>query len=119
MRREYDFIENLDAKDVGYIADKKREHAALLVQRQWRRLKAQREYRRARFAQRADAYEAERTEEDITRIKRNQDYLERVRAYVMAKNPDAFYDKISDARLDEVAEQVTKERQKMTQHEIN
>lgn len=31
MRREYDFIQNLDARDVNYVAEKKKEHAALLV----------------------------------------------------------------------------------------
>ena len=48
MRREYDFIQNLDAKDVNYVMEKKKEHAALLVQRNWRRIKAEREYLRAR-----------------------------------------------------------------------
>jgi len=31
MRREYDFIQNLDAKDVNYVKEKKLEHAVLLV----------------------------------------------------------------------------------------
>lgn len=31
MRREYDFIENLDARDVNYVMEKKKEHAAILV----------------------------------------------------------------------------------------
>ena len=48
MRREYDFIQNLDARDVNYVMDKKKEHAAILVQRNWRRLKAEREYKKQR-----------------------------------------------------------------------
>lgn len=31
MRREYDFIENLDARDVNYVMEKKKEHAAIMV----------------------------------------------------------------------------------------
>jgi len=31
MRREYDFIKNLDTSDVTYVLQKKREHAAIML----------------------------------------------------------------------------------------
>ena len=46
MRREYDFIQNLDARDVNYVLEKKRDHAAIIVQRNWRRIQAERAFRR-------------------------------------------------------------------------
>ena len=64
MRREYDFIQNLDARDVNYVMEKKKEHAALIVQRNWRRLKAEREYLRARQGMARDTHEYEKTEAD-------------------------------------------------------
>lgn len=45
MRREYDFIQNLDARDVNYVVEKKKEHAVILVQRNWRRLQAERAFK--------------------------------------------------------------------------
>ena len=68
MRREYDFIQNLDAKDVNYVMDKKKEHAALLVQRNWRRLKAEREFRKSRLGKLREVQDYEKTEEDLLRI---------------------------------------------------
>lgn len=74
MRREYDFIQNLDARDVNYVADKKKEHAALLVQRNWRRLKAEREYRKNRkFGIGHNTQDYEKTEADLQRIQENKD----------------------------------------------
>ena len=61
MRREYDFIQNLDAKDVNYVMDKKKEHAAILVQRNWRRLKAEREFRKSRLGKLRDVQDYEKT----------------------------------------------------------
>ena len=45
MKREFDFISNLDAQDVNYVLTKKKEHAALLIQRNFRRLKQQKAYK--------------------------------------------------------------------------
>jgi hypothetical protein len=33
MRREYDFISKLDTQDVSYILNKKKEQAAIMIQR--------------------------------------------------------------------------------------
>ena len=79
MRREYDFIQNLDARDVNYVMDKKKEHAAILVQRNWRRLKAEREYKKQRDGLRKEQYDYEKTPEDLELIKRNKQRLEILR----------------------------------------
>ena len=39
MKREFDFIYKMDAQDVNYVLNKKKEHAALLIQRNYRRLR--------------------------------------------------------------------------------
>lgn len=59
--------------------EKKREHAALIVQRNWRRLKAQREYRRQRDGMRKELYDYERTDEDLKLIEKNRERLELLR----------------------------------------
>lgn len=45
MKREFDFIKNLDTKDVGYVLQKKHEHYARVIQRQVRRFLARRRLR--------------------------------------------------------------------------
>ena len=79
MRREYDFIQNLDARDVNYVMDKKKEHAAILVQRNWRRLKAEREYKKQRDGLRKEQNDYEKTPEDLELINRNKRRLEILR----------------------------------------
>jgi len=69
MRREYDFIQNLDARDVNYVVEKKREHAALLVQRNWRRLRAEREYRKQKQGMRRELHDYEKTDADLEKIR--------------------------------------------------
>ena len=96
MRREYDFIQNLDAKDVNYVMDKKKEHAAILVQRNWRRLKAEREFKKSRLNKLRDVADYEKTEEDLKRIQESKVIMEKARAHFMAKRPDNFFAKITD-----------------------
>ena len=117
MKREYDFIENLDARDVNYVLEKKKEHAAILVQRNWRKIKAQREYRRNKGLRRED-HDYEKTEADLQRIARNEDELKQRRAYVQATKPDNFYRKILDDRKEELQEQVVESRRGKADHEI-
>ena len=61
MKREFDFIQNLDAKDVNYVIDKKKEHAALIVQRNWRRKKAEREFKKSRLEKLKNVADYEKT----------------------------------------------------------
>ena len=118
MRREYDFIQNLDAKDVNYVMDKKKEHAAILVQRNWRRLKAEREFRKSRLGKLRDVQDYEKTQEDLDRIQESKAIMEKRRAYFKAKRPDNFFEKISDAELDQVKEQVLDPRKLKSDHDI-
>lgn len=106
MRREYDFIQNLDARDVNYVIDKKREHAALIVQRNWRRLKAEREYLRAKKGMAREAHEYEKTEADQKRIQENAETLRITREHFKSSRLDDFYRKINEERNDILQEQV-------------
>ena len=48
MRREYEFISKLDTNDVTYILEKKREQAAIMIQRKYRQMKARKELKERR-----------------------------------------------------------------------
>ena len=111
MKREYDFIENLDARDVNYVIEKKREHAALLVQRNWRRLKAERDFRNHRLGRLREPDDYEKTEEDLERINEHKQLLEQYREYFFSNRKDTFYDQITDEeRINQLQEQVNKKR---------
>ena len=106
MRREYDFIQNLDARDVNYVMEKKKEHAALIVQRNWRRLKAEREYLAAKKGMSRDTHEYEKTDADKKRTQDNQETLRATTEHFKASRMDTFYAKISEERNDALQEQV-------------
>ena len=78
MRREYDFIAKLDADDVNYVLQKKREQAVIMIQRKYRRLKARKELRERR----AGLYKKQDDEDfmsdnlDLARIKEHRRELE-------------------------------------------
>ena len=118
MRREYDFIQNLDAKDVGYVRDKKLEHAVLLVQRNWRRIKAAREYKKVRQGLAKEEHEYERTPEDLERIKQSGREYEKRKSTWENKRKDNFWEQIEDDRKRELKEKVIEEQKKKTNKEI-
>jgi len=74
MRREYDFIAKLDADDVNYVLQKKREQAVIMIQRKYRMLKARKELRERR----AGLYKKQDDEDfmsdnlDLARIKEHR-----------------------------------------------
>jgi hypothetical protein len=78
MRREYDFISKLGAEDVNYVLQKKREQAAIMIQRKYRMLKARKELRQRR----AGLYKKHAEEDfmsndlDLARIKEHRRELE-------------------------------------------
>ena len=78
MRREYDFIAKLDADDVNYVLQKKREQAVIMIQRKYRMLKARKELRERR----AGLYKKQDNEDfmsdnlDLARIKEHKRELE-------------------------------------------
>ena len=119
MKREFDFISKLDARDVDYVLNKKKEHAALLIQRNYRRLKQQRAYREQR--QRGlthEDLEPEKTEEDLARIAVDKKFLEDRRAYEQDQRPDTYYAAISNDRRDELREKVAAARRMFSQAQI-
>ena len=45
MRREFEFVQNLNSNDVDYVESKKKELAVIAVQRQWRKIRGARQVR--------------------------------------------------------------------------
>jgi hypothetical protein len=84
MRREYDFISKLDTNDVGYVLQKKREQAAIMIQRKFRMQKAKRELRdrRAGLYKKEDDEELLMTASDLARVKEHSEELRHQRTYV-------------------------------------
>lgn len=72
MRREYDFISKLDTQDVTYILNKKKEQAAIMIQRCYRQLKARKELRDRRQGLYAKEEEELNLPEDTGKIKRQK-----------------------------------------------
>jgi len=98
------------------------EHAALLVQRNWRRMKAEREYKRARLGMRKELDQYERTAEDIERMKEDELILDRCKRRVLTEKPwlnENFHAEISDERMRALKEQVLFEAKKKSDHEIS
>lgn len=71
MRREFDFISKLDTADVNYILSKKKEQAAMLIQRNFKKLKARKELRERRLGlyARLDEEDTLNLPEDNGRVK--------------------------------------------------
>ena len=65
-----------------------------------------------------DAHDYEKTEADLQRIQQNKDLLERTRAYFMSKNPDNFYEKISEDRKAALKEQVVELRKNQQDYQL-
>ena len=96
LKREYDFISALEPHDVNFIMNKKKEHAAIVVQRTWRKVKQQREYKRAQRGEYKPEVDYEKTPQDIQRIQENQDFKEQTQMHVRKAFPDNFYTKPID-----------------------
>ena len=105
MKREFDFIYKMDAQDVKYVLAKKKEHAALLIQRNFRRVKQQKAYReqQRRGIQQKDL-EPELTEEDLKRIDENKAFLENRKEFHQKKRPDEYYRKIPEDQKQKLLE---------------
>lgn len=72
MRREYDFISKLDTQDVTYILEKKKEQAAIMIQRCYRQLKARKELNERRKGLLPSVDEDLNLAEDTGRVKRHK-----------------------------------------------
>ncbi len=77
MRREFDFISKLDTGDVGYVLQKKREQAAISIQRNFRMQKAKRELRdrRAGLYKKEDDEDLLMTAYDLAKVKEHSEEL--------------------------------------------
>ena len=77
MRREFDFISKLDTGDVGYVLQKKREQAAIAIQRNFRMQKAKRELRdrRAGLYKKEDDEDLLLTAYDLAKVKEHSEEL--------------------------------------------
>jgi threonine synthase len=84
MRREFDFISKLDTGDVGYVLQKKREQAAIAIQRNFRMQKAKRELRdrRAGLYKKVDDEELLMTAYDLEKVKEHKEELRQQRNYI-------------------------------------
>lgn len=120
MRREYDFISKLDTNDVGYVLQKKREQAAIMIQRKFRMQKAKRELRdrRAGLYKKEDDEELLLTASDLARVKEHSEELRHQRTYVNEQFVDGFYKKIPEDRKRELINEVVKRRKLVTESEL-
>ena len=98
MRREYDFIKNLDTSDVSYVLQKKREHAAMVIQRYFKRIKAQKLYRERLQGVKTQEEDIIETEEDREKLAANKELFKEKCEHFLAKHPFKFYEPISDER---------------------
>ena len=104
MKREFDFIFKLDAQDVNHVLEKKAEHAAIRIQRNFREQRQRRAFREAQKNGYDLNKEPEQTEEDKKRIELKklalQDKLKY--HYNLEKNQDTFTSKVTEEQKKEL-----------------
>ena len=99
--------------------NKKKEHAAIVVQRTWRKVKQQREYKRAQRGEYKPEIDYEKTPQDIQRIQENQDFKEQTQMNVRKAFPDTFYTKpIDDDTKKSLQEQIDSKRKLKSNEEL-
>jgi len=119
MKREFDFIKNLDTKDVGYVLQKKQEHHARVIQRGVRRFLARRRQREKQAGiSLVDSSEEVETEAERKRREANERYYRETSEYVLSKHKDTFKAKISDERRLELIREVTAKRNEQSEQDI-
>ena len=104
MKREFDFIFKLDAQDVNHVLEKKAEHAAIRIQRNFREQRQRRAFREAQKNGYDLNKEPELTEADKKRIELKklalQDKLKY--HYNLEKNQDTFTSKVTEEQKKEL-----------------
>ncbi len=112
MRREFEFISKLDTADVNYILSKKKEQAAILIQRNFKKLKARKELRERRqgLYAKLDEEDTLNWPEDGERARQHKQQLDETVRYVETKFQDIFYSKITEDRKQELVAEVAKRR---------
>lgn len=119
MRREYDFISKLDTADVTYILNKKKEQAAILIQRNFRKLKARKELkeRKAGLYQKLDEDEFN-LPEDTGRVKLHRQELQQIKAYVNGQFVDNHHRRITEDGKRELLDEVIKRRRLVAESDL-
>lgn len=114
LRREFDFIKNLDTKDVTYVLAQKQDHFARIIQRSVRRFLARKRQRDLKKG--INLVEEERfveTADDVKRREANKKFYDDTSNYVFARQKkalEAYKEKISDSRKHELLKEVIDRR---------
>lgn len=107
LQREYNFIQKLNTDDVTYILDRKKEQAAIQIQRLYRkRIQSKKE----KLAEELKLDKVVLTEEEIREIESRKRELKRLREKVQERRPDNFYTPIDEERKKELAEKVVQKK---------
>ena len=110
MKREYDFIKNLDTKDVTYVLAQKEDHFARIIQRGVRRFLARkRQQERKKGIKLVDEEPLLETAEDVKRREANQRFYDETSKYIYGKQKkalEAYKEKFSDSRRHELLKEV-------------
>ena len=118
MRREYDFISKLDTQDVLYILNKKREQAAIMIQRNYKSLKARQQLKLRKQGIRIDQDLYVDTPEDTAKIKNLKLEFEKNKMYVDSQYRDRYREVIDSKRIDELKQQIAQIRGSKTDEEV-
>ena len=108
MKREFDFIFKLDAQDVNHVMEKKAEHAAIRIQRNFRERKQRRAYLEAQRAGYILNQDPEPTEKDLKRIEIKKLALQDKLKYHqgLEKNQDTFKAKVTEGQKKELVKKL-------------
>ncbi|CDW72537.1 UNKNOWN [Stylonychia lemnae] len=106
LQREYNFYSKLDKDDMNYILQARREKAAILIQRAYRKIQKSKKEILVEEMRKAGAFLDQLTEEDIKTIEQRKKELKNHRERHQARRPDTFYSTIDKERRSELAEKV-------------
>ena len=112
LQREYQFISKLNTDDVTYIMDRKKEQAAMQIQKAFRakqltkKQKMAEELKRLGIKIESDVL----TPEEMKEIENRKRELKRLREKVDEKRPDRFFEPIDEERKKELNEKVIQKK---------
>eukprot|EP00347_Sterkiella_histriomuscorum_P019038 403343204 len=118
LQREYNFISRLDKDDVNYILQRKREQAALFIQRAFKRHRMTKQQKMAEELKLAGNITDPATEEEIRLINQRKAELENLRKRIKERRQDKFYTEIDKERRAELAEKVSQKKRLYIHNEM-
>lgn len=120
MQREYNFISKLNTNDVTYIISKKKEQAAINIQRAFRsRKQVKKQQMDDEIAKAGGTIQPKLTDEEIRQIEGDKRDLERLKEKVKERRPDLFYEPIPEERKKELIDYLTKKRRIFQEGEMH